>query len=213
MQRREIWASRRKNVPSVDQAAAGAACSAANIVVATMRGTAAATKAASARGVAPATRAAESIGAAPFTGAAAPARAAAMGLAAIRAVSTGAAATGAAVQEAAPPAKRRKPAVCASRASALYAVVSKRRDRCLSGSSPLESPDEEMKEKEMEKEREEEVEVGQRKEEGGSFPSGFRSHPFPISKGLLVLVARQQIMIPHILSVFVVVSKFHEMNI
>jgi hypothetical protein len=60
---------------------------------------------------------------------------------ATRAASTGAAATRAAIQEAAPPAKRLKPSVCASRASARYAVVSKRRDRCLSGSSPLESPE------------------------------------------------------------------------
>ncbi len=100
-----------------------------------------------------------------------------MGPAATRAAYTGAAATGAAVQEAAPPAKRRKPAVCASRASARSSFLSKRRDRCLSGSSPLESPDkvrgmeefndsfrieleddelqrEEMEEKEMEKEKE-----------------------------------------------------------
>jgi hypothetical protein len=153
-----------------------------------------------------------------------------MSPAATSAASTGAAATGAAVQEAAPPAKRCKPAVCASRADAQYAVVSKRRDRCLSGSSPLESPEkvrgieeiidnfrialgddelqrEEMEEKEMEKEKE------KGREEKESCLSGFRSHPFPISKGLLVLAACQPMMIQHILSVFVVVSKFHERNI
>jgi hypothetical protein len=37
-QRREVWASRRKNGPSVHQAAAGAACSAANTLVAATRG-------------------------------------------------------------------------------------------------------------------------------------------------------------------------------
>ncbi len=68
------------------------------------------------------------------TGAAATGAAAPVTAAVTRAPFTGAAATGAAVQEAALPAKRRKPAVCASRASARYAVVSKRRD----SSSPLE---------------------------------------------------------------------------
>jgi hypothetical protein len=48
---------------------------------------------------------------------------------------------GATATEAALPAKRLKPSVCASRSSARYAVVSKRRDRCLSGSSALESPE------------------------------------------------------------------------
>jgi hypothetical protein len=48
---------------------------------------------------------------------------------------------GATATEAAPPAKRLKPLMCASRSSARYAVVSKRRDRCLSGSSALESPE------------------------------------------------------------------------
>ena len=78
--------------------------------------------------------------------------------------------------------------MCVSRASARYAVVSKRRDSCLSGSSPLESPEkvrgieeiidnfrialgddelqrEEMEEKEMEKEKEgEEKEMDKEKE-------------------------------------------------
>jgi len=111
-----------------------------------------------------------------------------MGPAATSAASTGVAATGAAVQEAAPPAKRRKPAVCVSRASARYAVVSKRRDRCLSGSSPLESPEkvrgmeefndnfiieleddelqrEEMEEKEMEEKEMEEMEMEEKEME------------------------------------------------
>jgi hypothetical protein len=38
------------------------------------------------------------------------------------------------------PAKRLKPMVCASRSIARYAVVTKRRDRFLSGSFALESP-------------------------------------------------------------------------
>ena len=65
-----------------------------------------------------------------------------IGLAATRAAFTGAASTGAAAgPDVAPPAKRLKPAVYASRSSARYAVVSKRKDRCLSGSSSLESPE------------------------------------------------------------------------
>jgi len=52
-----------------------------------------------------------------------------------------AAATGAAVMGAAPPAKRLKSAVFASRASARSAVVSKRREGRLSGSFALESPE------------------------------------------------------------------------
>ncbi len=87
-----------------------------------------------------------------------------------------------------------KPLVCASRSSERYAVVSKGRDRCLSGSSALESPEkvrgieesndnfriefedyelqqeemEEMEEMEEEKEneKEKEMEEEQKKEEG-----------------------------------------------
>jgi hypothetical protein len=136
--------------------------------------------------VSAATRAASTGAAA--TGAAAPSTASPMGPAATSAASTGVAATGAAVQEAAPPAKRRKPAVCVSRASARYAVVSKRRDSCLSGSSPLESPEkvrgmeefidnfriefgedelqrEEMEEKEMEEKEMEEKEMEEKEME------------------------------------------------
>jgi hypothetical protein len=97
-------------------------------------------------------------------------------------------------------ANRRKPAVCASRASARYAVVSKRRARCLPGSSPLESPDkvrgiEEFKdnfrieledyelqreEKEMEKEKErEEVEVE------GELPFRVSKPPFYNQQGFI----------------------------
>jgi hypothetical protein len=63
-----------------------------------------------------------------------------------------AAATGAAVLGAAPPAKRLKSAVFASRASARSAVVSKRRDRRLSGSFALESPEKIRGIEEMDKE-------------------------------------------------------------
>jgi hypothetical protein len=50
-------------------------------------------------------------------------------------------------------------------------------------------------------------------EEGGAIPQGSKAmHPFPINQGLLVLAACQQMMIQHILSAFVAVSKFHEMN-
>ncbi len=80
----------------------------------------------------------------------------------------------------------------------------------------MEEMEMEMEEREMEKEREEDVkqreEEGEQREEGGSCLSGFRSHPYPISKGLLVLAACQPVMIQHNLSVFVVVSKPHEMN-
>jgi hypothetical protein len=95
----------------------------------------------------------------------------------------------------------------------LYAVVSKRRDRCLSGSSPLESPEkvrgieefndnfrieledyelqrEEMEEKEMEKEKEKEreeeveVEVEQRKEDG-ELPFRVSKPPFSNQQGFI----------------------------
>jgi hypothetical protein len=70
----------------------------------------------------------------------------------------------------------------------------------------------EMEEKEMEKEREEDVKVEQRKEEG-ELPFWVPKPPFSNQQGLLVLAACQPMMIQHILSLFVVVSKSHEMNI
>jgi hypothetical protein len=160
------------------------------------------------------------MGAAPFivpaamktasTGLAAPSTAATMGPAATRAASTGAAVTGAAIQEAALPAKRRKPSVCASRASARYAVVSKRRDRCLSGSFPLESPEkvrgmeefndnfrseleddelqrEEMEEKEMEEKEMEMEEKEMEKEEDVEVEQREdTAYPFCVSCGVKV---------------------------
>ncbi len=117
--------------------------------------------------------------------------------------------------------------------------MSKRRDRCLSGSSPLESLEkvrgmeefndnfrielendelqrEEMEEKEMEtdkeKEREEEEEVEQRKEEG-ELPHRISKPPFSNQQGFPCTCCLSTKMIQLILSVFVVVSKFHEINI
>jgi hypothetical protein len=74
------------------------------------------------------------------------------------------------------------------------------------------------KEKEKERAEEEEVEVEveveveQRKEEG-ELPFRVSKPPFSNQQGLFVLDSCQQIMIHRTLSVFVVVSKFHEMNI
>jgi hypothetical protein len=108
--------------------------------------------------------------------------AAAQEAAATEVAATRAAATGAAVLGAAPPAKRLKSAAFASRASARSAVVSKRREGCLSGSFALELPEkirgiEEMDEdlsfqfedgelqREEEKEEEEEEEAEEQREE------------------------------------------------
>jgi hypothetical protein len=72
----------------------------------------------------------------------------------------------------------------------------------------------EMEEKKMEKEREEEeveVEVEQRKEEG-ELPFRGSKPPFSYQLGFTCICYLSTMMIQHILSVFVVVSKFHEMN-
>jgi hypothetical protein len=39
---------------------------------------------------------------------------------------------------------------------------------------------------------------------------GLRSHPCPVNKGSLVFAAYQETMIQHILSVFIVVTKFYD---
>jgi hypothetical protein len=71
----------------------------------------------------------------------------------------------------------------------------------------------EMEEKKMEKEREEEVEVEveQRKEEG-ELPFRGLKPPFSNQLGFTCTCYLSTMMIQHVLSVFVVVSKFHEMN-
>ena len=72
-----------------------------------------------------------------------------------------AAATGAAVMGAAPPAKRLKSAAFASRGSARSAVVSKRREGGLSGRSALESPEKIRGIEEMDEELSFQLEYGE----------------------------------------------------
>jgi hypothetical protein len=162
--RREVWITRRKDAPPTHLSVAGAFSPAAEIVSSTAahqaaaKGAAEGTAASGAAASGAAASGAATSGAA-TSGAAASAAATgaeATGAAATRAAVIGAAATGtgasggaakeveaieAAAGGAAPPAKRLKATMGVSRASARYAVVSKRRDGCLLGSSVTESPE------------------------------------------------------------------------
>ncbi len=167
--RREAWITRRKDAPPTHLSAVGAFSPAGEIVSraaaeqAAAKGAAEGTAAsrAAASGAAASGAAASGAAASGAAASAAATEAEATGAAATRAAVIGAAATGtgasggpvkeveaiekatteAGAGGAAPPAKRLKATMCVSRASARYAVVSKRRDGCLLGSSVTESPE------------------------------------------------------------------------
>jgi hypothetical protein len=77
--------------------------------------------------------------------------------------------------------------------------------------SPLQRDEMEGKEKEKEKKKKKERGEGSRRRMRGSCLSRFQSHPLAFSRQQ-GFPACQQMMIQHILSAFVAVSKFHGMN-